>query len=114
MKTITVNRKSFKISHPLARAIRTIAERGPRAISDFTERRGRRFENPVNLTASTLERETAGAITRLFDAQVDEKLRASRPRVQKWIVPTSRRRVNLVFRKLVAAGAYHDLKQIAG
>ena len=101
MKTIKINRKAHKIPVALERVILSIANYGPSAVSDFTERRQRGFSsNPVahlyDVTGST-----AGALEiRNTDYAVLPKVCAARPRVKRWVLAASTRRLNLVARKL--------------
>jgi hypothetical protein len=101
MKTITVNRKSHKIPVALERVILSIADYGPSAVSDFTERRRRGFTSNAIAGLADPTASTAGALEiRHASYAVLPAACAARPRVQRWVVPASVRRLNLVARKL--------------
>ena len=101
MKTIEINKEKHEVSAPVERIIKSIAAHGPAALSDFTQRRGRWMSNAA-AQAHDLRRASAGAIE--ISYTTDDKLLRQRPRVQRWVVPSSKRRLNLVVKKL-AAGA---------
>jgi len=106
MKTITINNRQHHISAALERAIMRASLAGPLAISDFEEGVGRNRKNPV-AAARNLAEQTAGALTVAPVWRASSKIPArclkARPRVQKWILPNTRR-INLVVKKLRAAG----------
>jgi hypothetical protein len=103
MKTITINRKEYKISAPLERAILRVWKDGPQAIGDFDEGRFRRYRvNHVARNERRLPTVTGGAlkIVYVIDKEIPAKCLADRPRVRRWVMPVSKRRINLVVRKL--------------
>ena len=97
MKTIEINKEKHDISAPIERIIKAIAAHGPAALSDFTSRRGRWMSNAA-AQAYDLRRASAGAIE--ISYTTDHKLLRQRPRVQRWVVPANKRRLNLVVKKL--------------
>ena len=98
MKPIEINKEKYEVSAPIERIIKSIAAHGPAALSDFTQRRGRWMSNAA-AQAYDLCRASAGAIEISYTTD-DKLLLRQRPRVQRWIVPASKRRLNLVVKKL--------------
>jgi hypothetical protein len=104
MKTIKINRKTHRIPVALERVIMSIANYGPSAVSDFTERRQRGFTSNAIANLADPAGATAGALEiRYSGYSVLPDVCKDRPRVKRWVVPTSIRRLNLVASKLRAA-----------
>lgn len=108
MKTITINKKNFRITAGLERAILQVAAAGPQAISDFSEGQFRRHKvNHVASAARNLPAMTGGALQIAYagSGKVPAQSAKQRPRVMRWVLPADARRFNLVVRKLAEQGA---------
>ena len=108
MKTITVNRKTYKISQPVIDAIGTIEraiERGrPYALrGEFEWGSGRHRRNPIASLGRDLFDASAGALEIVYPFEMADKIVAAHPRAEMFVKPDVRR-LRLVARKLRALG----------